>query len=227
MTTTAAVLVAGGAGERLGLPQPKAFVPLAGEPMLARAARALSAAGVFARIVVVVPEGWQERARELCADVDAELTVCAGGRTRQESVARGVAHAAEDVVAVHDAARALVPPELVRDVVAALTDQWDAVAPAVPIVDTVKRVDPDDGRVLETVGRATLRAVQTPQVFRRDLLTRLHGEAHGADATDDLLLVEQAGGRVRLLDGDVRNLKVTTAADLLFAEALLREDARA
>lgn len=215
--SVAVILVAAGVGRRLGADLPKAFVLLDGEPLLAHAARAIAASGVCDRLVVVVPEDRQDAAGALLGD---GALVCAGGRTRQESVARGLAHVRQDVVAVHDAARATVPPELVRAVVEALTEDWDAVAPAVPVVDTVKRVDPDDGRVLETVSRTTLRAVQTPQVFRRELLLRLHGEAHGADATDDLLLVEQAGGRVRLIDGDERNLKITTAGDLALAEAL-------
>lgn len=222
MTATAGmVLVAAGAGERLGAGVPKAFALLDGVPLLVRAARALHASGVCAELVAVVPPDRQDEAHALLAGAGVDAEVRAGGRTRQESVALGVAAVTAEVVAVHDAARALAPPGLVRTAVEALTPDWDAAAPALPVVDTVKRVDPDDGRVLETVSRVTLRAVQTPQVFRRDLLLRLHGEAHGADATDDLLLVEQAGGRVRLIDGDPRNLKITTAHDLLVAQALL------
>lgn len=216
----AAVLVAAGSGERLGAGAPKAFVELGGVPLLVRAAQALADAGRFRRIVAVVPEDRQADALALLAAVGIGADVCAGGRTRQQSVARGLERCDEELVAVHDAARALVRPALVATCVDALDGDWDAVAPALPVVDTVKRVDPDDGRVLETVSRATLRAVQTPQVFRRHLLARLHGEAHGADATDDLLLVEQAGGRVRLIEGDPRNLKITTAFDLLLAEGL-------
>lgn len=225
--SVAGVLVAAGTGERLAAGLPKAFVDLDGEPLLLHAARALVASDVITVVVAVVPQDRQAETAALLAEVACEVRVCAGGRTRQQSVGRGVALVREELVAVHDAARALVPPALVRRVVEALTEDWDAVAPALPVVDTIKRVDPDDGRVVETVSRATLRAVQTPQVFRRDLLQRLHAEAHGADATDDLLLVEQAGGRVLLVDGDERNLKVTTRGDVVLAEALLREDARA
>lgn len=223
--SVAAVLVAAGAGERLSAGVPKAFVSLVGQTLLERAAHALVASEVLDALVVVVPEERRQEVHALLGELDLDLRVCVGGRTRQESVARGVAEVREDLVAVHDAARALVPPALVRHVVEAMTEDWDAVAPGLAVVDTVKRVDPDDGRVLETVSRATLRAVQTPQVFRRELLQRLHAEAHGADATDDLLLVEQAGGRVRLMDGDERNLKITTPVDLVLARALLAEDA--
>lgn len=224
--SAAAVLVAAGAGERLAAGAPKGFVVLGGEVLLVHAARALRDAGCFDVLVVVVPEGREADAAVLLRDAEVPAEVCAGGRTRQESVAKGLARCDQDVIAVHDAARALVSVELVRATVQALTPDWDAAAPAERLVDTVKRVDPEDGRVVETVNRAVLRAVQTPQVFRRELLLRLHGEAHGSDATDDLLLVEQAGGRVRLVEGERRNLKITTGEDLLFAEALLREDAR-
>lgn len=222
----AAVLVAGGAGERLSADIPKGFASLGGEALLVHAARALRDADRFAALVVVVPEGREADADALLRAAGVVASVCAGGRTRQESVAKGLARCDQDVVAVHDAARALVPVGLVRRSVDALTADWDAVAPAERLVDTVKRVDPEDGRVLETVNRSVLRAVQTPQVFRRELLLRLHGEAHGSDATDDLLLVEQAGGRVLLIEGARRNLKITTSEDLLLAEALLRENAR-
>jgi 2-C-methyl-D-erythritol 4-phosphate cytidylyltransferase len=221
-----AVLVAAGAGARLGADIPKAFVTVAGETLLLRAARTLHESGCFSALVVVVPQEWRAQAAGLLEGADIAAEICAGGRTRQESVARGLARCDQEVIAVHDAARALAPVELVRKTVAALTPDWDAVAPAERLVDTVKRVDPEDGRVVETVNRSVLRAVQTPQVFRRELLLRLHGEAHGGDATDDLLLVEQAGGRVLLIEGARRNLKITTREDLLLAEALLREDAR-
>ena len=224
--SAAAVLVAAGAGERLGAGVPKAFVTVAGEALLLHAARTLHESDCFTALVVVVPDAWRAEAEAVLAGTGIVVDVRAGGRTRQESVARGLEGCDQEVVAVHDAARALVSVELVRATVAALTPDWDAVAPAERLVDTVKRVDPEDGRVLETVNRSVLRAVQTPQVFRRELLLRLHGEAHGSDATDDLLLVEQAGGRVRLVEGERRNLKITTREDLLFAEALLRQDAR-
>lgn len=219
--SAAAVLVAAGSGERLGAAAPKAFVELAGLALLTRSARALADAGCFRRIVAVVPDERRSDALALLAAAGVDAEVCAGGPTRQRSVACGLARCDEDVIAVHDAARALLPPELAAGCVEALDEDWDAVAPALPVVDTVKRVDPDDGRVLETVSRTTLRVVQTPQVFRRVLLLKLHAEAHGADATDDLLLVEQAGGRVRLVDGDPRNVKITTRFDLHLAEALL------
>jgi 2-C-methyl-D-erythritol 4-phosphate cytidylyltransferase len=222
----AAVLVAAGAGERLAAGIPKGFAILGGQALFVHAARALRDAACFDALVVVVPVGLESDAAALLRDVGVQAEVCAGGRTRQESVARGLARCEQDIVAVHDAARALCSVGLVRRTVDALTPDWDAVAPAERLVDTVKRVDPEDGRVLETVNRSVLRAVQTPQVFRRELLLRLHGEAHGSDATDDLLLVEHAGGRVLLIDGERRNLKITTREDLLLAEALLREDAR-
>jgi 2-C-methyl-D-erythritol 4-phosphate cytidylyltransferase len=220
--SAAAIVVAAGSGERLGAGLPKAFVPLHGRPLLLRAIEALAATGRFARLVAVVPVDLQDDAAALLERSGAETV--AGGATRQASVAAGVARCSERIVAVHDAARPLLAPDLAARVLDALDEDWDAAAPALAVVDTVKRIDPDDGRVLQTVSRTTLRAVQTPQAFRRDLLLRLHGEAHGADATDDLLLVEQAGGRVRLIPGDERNFKITTRADLERAEALLARE---
>jgi 2-C-methyl-D-erythritol 4-phosphate cytidylyltransferase len=219
----AAVVVAAGSGERLGA-GPKAFVELAGEPLLRHAARHLLASGVVDVLVVVAGPAELERARATVADLvpaAAALTVCAGGATRAESVGRGLASVPPqvEVVAVHDGARALVSPGLVARTVTALEPPWDAVAPALPVVDTLKLVDGE--RVLRTVDRRALYGVQTPQVFERRTLEQLHARLDAATATDDLLLVEQAGGRVRLVEGERRNLKITYPEDLALAEALL------
>lgn len=223
MAGAAAIVVAAGSGQRLALDQPKAFALLAGEPLLVHVVRALRASETVARVVVVVAPG-------RCGDAATALrdhglaadAVCEGGPTRASSVSRGLDAASDsEVVAVHDAARPLVTPELVDRAVRALVDPWRAVAPAVPLVDTIKLVDDVLQQVVRTVDRRGLWAVQTPQVFGRQTLQRLHARLDDPAVTDDLALVERAGGRVRVVDGDRRNLKVTYPDDLLIAEALL------
>lgn len=219
--TSAGIIVAAGAGERLGAGKPKALVQLAGKPMLMYAVAAFAAAKTVDRIVVVVPSGSQDEVRDVLGD---QATIVVGGATRQESVSAGLAacDAQVRVVAVHDAARPLVTAELIDRTVAALTPPWDAVAPGVPEVDTLKIVD-SRMAVLRTVDRTGVWGVQTPQVSSRATLERVHARvASPADAaTDDLSLVERAGGRVRLIEGERSNFKITSADDLALAAQLL------
>jgi 2-C-methyl-D-erythritol 4-phosphate cytidylyltransferase len=227
-TPAAALLVGAGSGERLGASGPKAFVELAGTPLLVHAARALAGAGCIDRLAVVVGADVVARARELLrsADLGVPFEVGEGGRERADSVRLGLDLLGPDVevVAVHDAARPLATPALVDRTVAALTGPWSAVAPALPVVDTLKLADGE--RVLRTVDRSGLRAVQTPQVFPRAALVEAHARP-APSATDDLVLVERSGGRVRLVEGERRNLKITYAEDLAIAEALLAAGAGA
>lgn len=219
--TTAAVVVAAGMGERLGAGQPKALVHLAGEPIVARAVAAFRAADSIDSIVVVVPPGLTDLVRRA---VGEDVTTVEGGATRQESVSAGLDGCAPEVrvVAVHDAARPLVSPALIDRTVAALVPPWDAVAPGVAVVDTLKHVD-SRLAVMRTVDRAGVWAVQTPQVCSRATLERVHARvATPAEAaTDDLSLVERAGGRVRLIEGERANFKITSPDDLAFAAQLL------
>lgn len=222
------IIVAAGTGERLGSARPKAFVELAGEPMLAHAVRAFAASGRIDALVVVVPEGEVRAAYDLAAAVapDLRLDACAGGATRSESVRSGLAGCDEatELVAVHDAARPLVSPALVGRVLDALEPPWEAVAPGLPVVDTLKQVEGE--RVLHTVDRHELWAVQTPQVFRMMTLALVHRDLADQEVTDDLALVELGGGRVRVIEGERRNLKVTYPEDLALAAAVLAEDGR-
>lgn len=216
-----AVLVpAAGAGVRLGPGRPKALRLLAGEPLLVHAVRRLAAAASVHTIVVAAPAAELVAVRELLAPV-APVTVVAGGAERQASVAAALAAvpAGPDIVLVHDAARALIPPDLVEAVAAAVRAGHDAVIPVLPVVDTVKEVD-DDEVVLGTVDRSALRAVQTPQGFRRTVLTAAHAAASDP-LTDDAGLVEQRGGAVRCVPGSEYALKITRPFDLALAEHLL------
>jgi 2-C-methyl-D-erythritol 4-phosphate cytidylyltransferase len=171
--------------------------------------------------VVAAPPGWEEPSILLAEEIGAGKVsaVVTGGATRAESVRLALDEVPADAVAVlvHDAARPLLTDELVGRVLAPLGEGWDGVVPALPVADTVKRVDGD--RVLETLHRDDLVAVQTPQAFLADTLRR--AVAGGDDATDCAGLVEAAGGRVRWVDGDPKLLKVTTTADLEQAAAWL------
>ena len=214
------VLVAAGAGTRLAAGRPKAFVPVAGRPLLVHAAEGLAASGAVDALVVVVPAGAERATAELLVPVAGlpPATVVAGGASRQASVAAGLAAlpAGTDVVLVHDAARALTPPAVVRRVVEAVAAGHGAVVPAVPVVDTLREVG---GGVVD---RARLRAVQTPQGFDAATLRRAHAvPADGEGATDDAGLVERTGVPVHVVAGDPEALKVTTPLDLLLVEALL------
>jgi 2-C-methyl-D-erythritol 4-phosphate cytidylyltransferase len=216
-----AVLVpAAGAGLRLGPGGPKALRLLAGEPLLVHAIRRVAAAPSVRMIVVAAPAAEVEAVRDLLAPV-APVTVVAGGAERQESVALALAAvpAQIGIVLVHDAARALTPPQLIESVAAAVRDGHPAVIPTLPVVDTIKEVDPGD-LVLGTVDRSVLRSVQTPQGFRHDVLAAVHAAA--ADAhTDDAGLVEKAGLPVICVPGSELALKITRPLDLVLAEALL------
>ena len=209
-----AVLVAAGRGERLGEDRPKAFVRLGELPLLAEPLRRLDESDLVDAVVVVAPPGWEEPAILLAEEIGAsKVTACVtGGETRADSVRAGVAEVPEDaaVVLVHDAARPLLPDDVVARLLGALGEGYDGAVPALPIADTVKRVDGDV--VVETLDRSRLVAVQTPQAFVAPVLRKCVGSA-GA-ATDCASLVEQAGGRVRVVPGDERLLKVTSRADL-------------
>ena len=219
-----AVLVAAGRGERFGGPYPKAFAKLAGRPLLAESVARLDESEWIEAIVIVAPDGWEEPVILLAEELGAGKVsaVVSGGETRVASVRAGVAEVPEDaaVAAVHDAARPLLPPDVLDRVLGALDEGWDGVVPALPLRDTLKRAE--DGRVVETVARSGLYGVQTPQAFPTAVLRR--ALAGDAEATDCAALVEEAGGRVRVVEGDRRLEKVTAPADLAFLETLLRAE---
>lgn len=255
--SVAAVLTAAGSGSRLGHALPKALVPLGGEPLVVHAARRLLTARTsdgeqVGTLVVTAPADHVDTVRSLLEGLGGDVVVVRGGPTRQSSVAAALDVLASrdgvDVVLVHDAARPLVPPALVARVVEAVRSGHDAVVPGVPVTDTVKQVGAPEARtdalrqdvtspavepVVRTVPRGDLRAVQTPQGFRLDVLAAAH--AHGAHvahdealaASDDAGLVELAGGTVWVVAGHEDAAKVTTARDLAVAELVLRGAASA
>ena len=206
----AIVLVAAGASTRMGFP--KLWVEVCGQPLLARAIAAARAADP-SELVVVVSDDRLRPTAELAPDA----RVVPGGPRRRDSVAAGLAASQAPWLAIHDAARALAPPELFRRGLEA-AQQTGAAVPGLPLKDTIKRVT--DSLVIETPARAEHVAVQTPQVFRRDLLEQALGLTN-EDVTDEAALVERLGVRVAVFAGDERAFKVTTPLDLALARTLL------
>ena len=214
----AAIVVAAGSGERLGAHVPKAFVEVGGRTLLEHAVAGLVRHPRVGPVVVAVSPDQLERAAALVPSA----TVVAGGVTRQRSVALALAAvpAGADLVLVHDAARAFGPVEVVDRVIEAL-GAADGAVPTRPVSDTIRTVD-SAGELGALIDRSGLLAMQTPQGFRREVLVKAHAAAEGADATDDVTLVEAIGGHVVAVPGDERAFKVTVPLDLVVAEALAR-----
>jgi 2-C-methyl-D-erythritol 4-phosphate cytidylyltransferase len=224
MRDDVAVLVpAAGLGVRLGPGGPKALRTLRGEPLLVHAVRRVAAAPSVGCVVVAAPPDSVAAVRDLLSSVPdrVQLLVVAGGASRQLSVAAALAAVPGryEIVLVHDAARALAPPELVERVAAAVRDGHAAVIPAIPVVDTIKHVQ-SSGEVMATLDRSVLRAVQTPQGFRRSVLVEAHAAAVD-DHTDDAGMAEKLGVTVWAVPGEESALKITRPFDLAIAELLL------
>jgi len=223
------IVVAAGSGSRLGLGQPKALVSVVGESILERALRTVFALSSPANVVVVAPAGQLAAARVLCETVAGvavgHLTVVAGGQTRHQSVAAGLAALDRDVrtVLVHDAARAFTPVDQFERVVAAVEATRSGVVPTLAVSDTIKQADAS-GRIVRTLDRSQLVAVQTPQGFPRDELVAAYNTAT-EEYTDDAALFASAGHPVSVVDGDVLAFKITTPWDLRRAESLARDAA--
>ncbi len=218
-----AVIVAAGSASRMGGID-KVMAALGGEPMIVRTVRAFQQCGAIADIVIVTRPDLIRSISALCAQMDKVRMVVAGGQSRQESVALGLNALPKGVelAAVHDGARPLITDAVIDRTVRA-ANSYGAAAPAVPVKDTIKVVR--GGLVTDTPDRASLQAVQTPQVFDFDLLRGALKKAaeDAAAVTDDCSAVERLGMAVKIVEGDERNLKVTTPMDLKIAEMLLEE----
>lgn len=219
---TWALIAAAGSGERLGIDRPKAFASLGGRPLLAESLDRLDRCELVDAIVVAAPPGWEEPAILLAEELAASKVVACvtGGATRAESVAAALFEVPIGalVVLVHDAARPLVTDAVVERLVRPLSEGFDGAVPALPVADTLKRVH--DGAVLETVERDSLVTAQTPQAFLAPALRRAFS-GDFSEATDCASLVERSGGRVAVVDGDPRLVKITTPADLALVESWL------
>jgi 2-C-methyl-D-erythritol 4-phosphate cytidylyltransferase len=216
----AAILLAAGAGKRIGATRPKAFLPIGERPMLSVAAAAAAASPRIGALVVAAPPGYEDEARSSVEGLSLPTTVLTGGRSRQASVRAALTALAPDadVVVVHDAARPFAPPDLFTEVIRAVEAGADGAIPVVPVTDTVKRLD--GIRVVDTIDRTELANAQTPQAFRVGALRAAHEQAatDGADVTDDAALLERTATVVAVV-GDPMNFKITTLLDLARAEA--------
>ncbi|MDB5033234.1 MAG: 2-C-methyl-D-erythritol 4-phosphate cytidylyltransferase [Chlorobi bacterium] len=218
----AVIIPSAGTGSRSGRDIPKQYVEILGLPVLAHTIRAFSGFPGCAEIIIPIDERWRDVAVRCAAGIDI-VTFVAGGNQRGASIANGLAVIGRevDLVLVHDAARPCVSRDLVARVLEAGA-RYGAAIPALPINETVKRVDEQE-IILETIPRGSLRAAQTPQCFRRDLLERAYAHAahHDIVATDDASLVEELGEEVRVVEGEWENLKITLPIDFERAEKVL------
>ncbi len=226
MNRTAALVPAAGRGERLGPGEPKALREISGVPMLVYAVSALASARSIDLVVVAAPPGDVDSVAAMLSQqsFSDKVTVVAGGDTRQESVARALIALPldVDVVLVHDAARPLVPVELVSAVVSSVRAGNPAVVPGLAVTDTIKEIN-KQGDVVATIDRNSLRAIQTPQGFNRELLQRAHAQLDESQGifTDDAGLIEAMGVRVKVIEGHVEAMKITRPFDLAIAETII------
>lgn len=222
----AAIVAAAGTGLRMKNETRKQYLVLAGKPVLARSLNLFIEHPDFETVIAVIPPGEEDAVKKLIEPFcpAGQVTLVAGGDTRQESVRRGLDIVPEwvDLVCIHDAARPLASPALLKDLLSA-AEGFGAAIPVIAASDTVKEID-NEGFVTATPLRDRLRLVQTPQVFRRELLKRAFDMArqNGFEATDDASLVEAAGYAVKTIPGESANLKITTPIDLIMAVQLLK-----
>ena len=221
MDGAVAIVLAAGRGERMDATIPKALMMLGGKPLVAHAVERAFAAASVSGVIVVAPPGWEDAVRAALVDATPVAALVVGGATRQASVWAGLSAVPPEVVRVicHDAARALASPRLFQRTLESL-EGWDGVVPVLPMVDTVKRVH--DGMIEGTEPRGSLAVAQTPQAFAAAALRDAHERARrdGFEGTDDAVLLERAGYRVRAIEGERTNLKITTPQDIRVAEVL-------
>ncbi len=214
--TVAALIVAAGKGERAGGEVPKQYRMLGGKAVLAHSVDAFLAHPLVDQVHIVIGDGQDALAADALAGRQV-ASIVTGGAERQDSVAAGLASLAADQVLIHDAARPLLPASVIDRLIAAL-DEADGVVPALPIADTLARADGDLG---DTIDRAGLVRVQTPQAFRLDAIMTSHATWQGPPATDDAQMARSAGFRVVTVEGDAMLEKITTPADFAAAEVRL------
>jgi len=219
-----AIIVAGGKGERLLASVPKQFLEVRGKPILLRAVERVWACSRISEMIVVAPEAFLPQTRSMLSG--KEVKIVAGGAERQDSVYSGLRACSESarLVLVHDGVRPFPSRELIERVIAG-AEKSGAAVPGLPLRETIKEVDAKPGRILGTVDRSRLYAIQTPQAFERRLIVEAHqrGQNLGFYATDDAGLIEWAGGSVMMVPGEETNIKITTPMDLKLAELIAEE----
>ena len=223
MAKRGVIIVAGGSGRRMGSSLPKQFMMLGGMPVLARTINTFSEALPSADLVVVLPEEHIALWHNLASRFDIAAHRCvAGGKERFHSVLRGLEALNDDVeyIAVHDGVRALVSKKLIVRAALAV-EEHDAVIPVIDVIDSYRRITEQGS---ETFPRSELRIVQTPQMFSAELLRRAYKQEYNPSFTDDASVVEAAGATITLIDGERRNLKLTTPDDMSWAEWLLSHE---
>ena len=220
-----AIIPTAGIGKRLKSDIPKPFVEVCGKPLCVHTLEVFEKSPSVDSVILV---GHAENLFNLGNIIKRHhlskvIKIVAGGETRRASVSNGLAVLDDDtdVVLVHDGARPLVSEQTINDAVA-LSKDWEAVVVAVPVKSTIKKVNKEELRVEETVDRENLWEVQTPQVFKRDVLLRAHAQNKDKFPTDDAMMVERLGVKVKILPGDYRNIKITTQEDLTVAEAFFK-----
>lgn len=224
-----AVILGGGSGSRMGGDRNKVFMPIRGIPAIVRAAVPFT--GICAGAVMVAQPGEMEIMESVVRQFGLSrfvISVTAGGDTRQASVWNGLSALPDDaeIVLIHDGARALVTEDVITRALHSAAEHGSGIA-SVAVHDTIKRVG-NENRILETLDRGVLRAMQTPQAFRVDLIREAHRITNrdGFVGTDDASLLEHAGTPVYVSEGSLRNIKLTTATDMLLARALLEDESQ-
>ncbi|MBO5276152.1 MAG: 2-C-methyl-D-erythritol 4-phosphate cytidylyltransferase [Alistipes sp.] len=223
MATTGVIIVAGGSGRRMGGALPKQFMMLDNEPILARSINRIHEALPAAEIVVVLPEEHVELWKNIAARFDvARHKIALGGKERFHSVKNGLAALSEGIrtIAIHDAVRPLASKRLIIKLLLA-AEKSMAVIPAVAPIDSYRIVEGDDSRIID---RSALRMVQTPQVFHAEALRAAYEQPFSSTFTDDASVVEAAGHKVTLVEGERENIKITTPSDMLIAEAIINAE---
>lgn len=223
MATTGVIIVAGGSGRRMGGALPKQFMMLDNEPILARSINRIHEALPAAEIVVVLPEEHVELWKNIAARFDvARHKIALGGKERFHSVKSGLAALSEGVrtIAIHDAVRPLASKKLIIRLLLA-AEKSVAVIPAVAPIDSYRIVEGDDSRIID---RSALRMVQTPQVFHAEALRAAYEQPFSSTFTDDASVMEAAGHKVTLVEGERENIKITTPSDMLIAEAIINAE---
>lgn len=222
MSEIGIIVVAGGSGQRMGASVPKQFLPLAGKPILVHTVERLRSALPGARMIIALPADQTERWLEITREYGLEgtHTVCAGGHTRFGSVRNALQELGEcGIVAVHDGVRPLVSAKLIGRVIDTAREYGTAI-PAVRPDDSLRIITPDGHS--ESVDRTVIRAVQTPQAFRYGILVQAYKTPYDLLFTDDASVVERAGTKITLCEGDPVNIKITAPLHITLAEALLK-----
>ena len=222
---TQVIIPAAGAGTRLNLPLPKPFVKINGRPLCAYTMAAFEECPLVDSVILVGHNDQIAHFKKVVRQYGFKkvVKIIAGGKTRRQSVARGLAMLDEDteLVVVHDGARPVVSPRIIQQAIG-LCRNWPAVAVGVPVASTIKKVNTKDLFIEETLDRDGLWEIQTPQVFQKNAILKAHQQNISDSATDDAVLVERLGIKVKVLLGDYKNIKVTTTADLTIAESFLK-----